>query len=325
MVNEYKTVSALRLKRQQWLKVLDGEDQHSIYRQLAQVAWDAASFKVINEARKLTVANSHDGFRLNGLIHDLLDRGFFTTQLLAIRRLTDVNYPLEGRKSVWSLTGLLDDMAESHRLLTRAAMFEVEGLEYDVKRVRERFDKWSEQPHQGLRVVPNDMNFGNIVFRHSSINRLIGKTVTSIIPDDTVGTEVFTGLREMIVASCDAANLYVNKFLAHAASPDDRRGDNADSVDVTLGMLREAHQVICQVASFLSIYVLGAAHPNYLPVPQYNLWENIEVPLVNLKNIPDLRKVWAESNSELHDWTHWGLDGYARDCAPKKSDFTAVT
>ena len=89
MTHTTSTMVSLKVKRKQWLKVLAGEDRHSIIKQLSQLAWNAASFQVVNEARRVAPSDPEGGVQLNGLMHQLLDRGFFSNQVVGIRRLND--------------------------------------------------------------------------------------------------------------------------------------------------------------------------------------------------------------------------------------------
>jgi hypothetical protein len=307
--------SELAVKRRKWLEVLGGNDQHSIGRQLAQIAWDFASFAVVNEARRLAAPHPSAAAPLNGLLHELLDRGFFTSQLLAIRRLADSEqYPLEGNRATWSVTALLADMAKDRNLLTRKAIFEAEGLQYDHKVVEAKWAEWCNSAPQGprrvARMVPPELNYHLIVMRHRDVSRLAGIASAEIKDDDAVKAEVFDDLAAKVKTSSSKVNEHVNKYLAHAAAPGDRVSIDPEAAGVTLNLLKESHKCFCQVASFLSIFVLGDAHPNFLPVPQYNLYEYIERPLVDSSHVGLLKKAWDDVDREWHEWTHWGLDGY---------------
>ena len=111
---------------------------------MCRMIWNAAAFRVINEARRLAPPAEEDTVQLNGLVHELIDEGFFEGQLLAIRRLTD-RYPITGDRrgyDVWSLTSLLNDMQDHAVLMTRANFFAAEGLEYDVDSVRQRANEY---------------------------------------------------------------------------------------------------------------------------------------------------------------------------------------
>jgi len=138
-------------KRKQWLEAVNGNDRHSIHTQLTR---DAASFAVINEARRLAPVDSGGVVKLNGMMHRLVNRTFLITQSSAIRRLVDV-YELEGKRGVFSLTGLLDDMMKHRYLMTRQALFDTEDLAYDYEPIRAEAEKYyQDQTKAGNRSFP---------------------------------------------------------------------------------------------------------------------------------------------------------------------------
>jgi hypothetical protein len=138
-------------KRKQWLEVLSGSDQNSINRQLAQLTWDAAAYRVINEARlfakPVDPRNPHGNVQLSGLMHNLIERGFFISQMVAIRRLTDKS-SLDGSMGVYSLTGLLNDILKHHYLITRRSIFDAEQIEYEAATIERRAHKFYEEQRQ---------------------------------------------------------------------------------------------------------------------------------------------------------------------------------
>ena len=119
-----KTIEQFRTRRDLWIECFNGNDPHSIMNQICRMVWNTAAFQVINEARRLARPAEENTVQLSGLIHELIDEGFFEGQLLAIRRLTDT-YPItddsRGR-DVWSLTSLLDDMRNHVHLMTRGKL-----------------------------------------------------------------------------------------------------------------------------------------------------------------------------------------------------------
>lgn len=269
-------------KRKQWLEVLSGEDRHSIISQITRMTWDAAAFRVVNEARRLAPRDPDGGVQLNGLMHSLLDRAFFASHMAAVRRLTDDRYPLNGKKGVYSLPALLKDMRKHRELLTREAIFAAEDLEYDED-------------------------------RHKQIDRLAGVQAQDRQTGDTVREKVFIDLQQKIEKATEDVKCHVDKFIAHAATPGSREIVGADEAGLTLNHLWRAHQHLCEVASFLAIYVLGDSFPGALPIPQYDLFKYIERPLVTASQVDKLADLWRQIEKETHGWSQWGLDQYAKE------------
>lgn len=66
-------------KRKLWLEVLSGKDKHSVVHQITAMTWNAAAYQVVKEARRLAPADPEGGVQLNGMLHRLIDHGFFNT------------------------------------------------------------------------------------------------------------------------------------------------------------------------------------------------------------------------------------------------------
>src|ERR1039457_4879895 len=73
-------------KREEWLFWLNGDDQHSIWRQITSLLWDYALFKTIRELRVEAAQNPTEGIGFNAPVLHLLESGFVITQATGIRR-----------------------------------------------------------------------------------------------------------------------------------------------------------------------------------------------------------------------------------------------
>lgn len=319
MTQTTSTPVSLKIKRAQWLNVLAGEDEHSIIKQLSQLAWDAASFQVVNEARRLAPSDPEGGVQLNGLLHRLLDRGFFTDQVLGIRRLNDT-FPLEGERGVFSLTGLLDDLLKHRHLLNRKDIFEAEGLKYDYDDVKEALQEYSNKKikaGEGAYAVPRDLVWRRYELRHEYLDRLMGVLAGERKPDDVIQESALINLRSKVASACGDVITVATKFIAHAATPESRAVVSAVDAKVSLDQIGAAHRSLCQVTGFLAIYVLGDSCPGFLPTPQFDQFVYIEKPLIDKSEVPILELVWGQLNDEYQAWSQWGLDEYETEFGAK--------
>jgi hypothetical protein len=183
-------------------------------------------------------------------------------------------------------------------------------LEYDYDAVQQRKIEWRASQTASVSYVPPELNSKRILSRHRALSQLAGVDFEARRPDDVIGAAVFVDLERRIEQTCESAGTYVNKFLAHSAAPENRAAYNADGLEVTLATLKAAHKSFCEVTAFLSLYVLGDAHPNFVPIAQYNLWEHIDRPLVRAEQVEGLRRAWQHCEKEWHEWTSWGMKGY---------------
>lgn len=295
-------------KRTEWTRWLDGDDRHSVMNQITRMIWDAAIFRVINEARRLAPKDLEGGVQLNGMIHDLINRGFFVGQANAIRRLTDKSLAA-GSRGVYSLHGLLEDMEKHAHLITREHIFAAEGLAYDGKPVREAFEEYCQQQERagnGGCGVPNSLDWLRVDERHRQIDRLAGVAKNKRSRKDAVRPECFGRLKKKLDV-CGKLSAYVDKFIAHAATPGSRALVKADELNITLGNLWEAHEAVCTVANFVDVYLLTGTSHGFLAVPQYNQFKYIDQPLIAKEVVARLHEVWHEYDLETHKWAAWGM------------------
>jgi len=303
-------------KRKKWLEALSGEDRHSIIHQLTQMTWDAAAFRVVNEARRLAPRDPDGGVKLNGLMHSLLTRAFFVSHMAAVRRLRDDRWTLEGKRGVYSISALLKDMLEHQELLTREAIFAAEGLEYDYEPVRQRFEEYSRKQREAGKQafsVPSELWWHKHEYRHEQFDCLAGVAPQDRRPRDMVRESVFRNLKEKVGGATEEVVTHVNKYIAHSAAPESRSLVNADEAGLTLSHLWDAHQHLCEVAGFLAICVLGDSCPSFLPGPQYDQFRHIERPLIESSQVGLLGDLWDKFDRESDAWSQWGLDQYEKE------------
>jgi hypothetical protein len=300
-------------RRDLWLRCLSGDDRHSLSRQIQRLVWHAAAFRVVNESRRLAPPAKGGGVKLNGLVHELIDHGFFTSQAVAVRRLLD-GYKLDDpKRGVYSLVSLLEHMRSHAGLITRRHVFDAEQLAYDYSSIKEEHIKYRDERREaGERAygVPWRLNYHQHERRHVALDRLCGVIASQRSESDSVKPAVFETLRDRLQEAGQGFQQLVDKYLAHAASPESRGLVNADNGSVTLAELWEMHKVVCQVANFVSVYVLGSHNLGFLALPQYDQFRYITHPLAREEAVPELQTTWKEFEKEIHQWALWGLDEF---------------
>jgi hypothetical protein len=125
-------------KREEWLFCLNGDDQHSIWREITSLLWDYALFKTIRELRVEAAQNPTEGIGFNAPVLRLLEAGFVITQATGIRRLSEKQWR-DPTKRVISLRALLDEIKTERELLTREVYLACHGLPYDPAPAKKRF------------------------------------------------------------------------------------------------------------------------------------------------------------------------------------------
>ncbi len=287
-------------KFEEWKNILLGEDKHSIRNQTYNMIWDSAVFQCINESRKYAAKDDKGEPKLNKMVHSFINDSFFTTQLLWIRRLTDKC------SDVCSLYSLIEDIKKNRTILTRKNILAAHNLPYDYERAREvlrqntpKIKKGNAQPQ----TVPNEIELSKDI--HGRIDSMIGITADRRSPDDLIPEDTlqFDDKWE----SVKGLRVYVNKYIAHSATPMSRKVV-PDEIEGALGKVLDAHKIICETASFIGNKVLFCGFGSVLSISRYgqydqfDLFEYLDEPVASAKTIENLRKLWEKYRSETERW-----------------------
>lgn len=284
-------------ERKDWLL---GDDAHSIRNQIHSMIWDSAVYQSINEARKYAATDDAGRTELNAMVHHFIDRCFFATQAMAIRRLLDEG-PSSGPKSVYSLRGLLNDMERHCHLLTRKAMLCALDLPYDyINRKAELDQAWD----GSLRLVgPEHRKCGASETIHRYLDSLTGVDPSRRSPSDLVQASFFHWLKRRLERH-KAIRRFVDKFLAHSATRESRATLADRETDVLLGQIQDAHETIWQTADLAGTCLFGAGLPGML-VTAFNQFEHFDRPWATEETVAKLRELWDEYRATISKWRQW--------------------
>jgi hypothetical protein len=201
-------------------------------------------------------------------------------------------------------------------LMTRANFFADEGLEYDIETIRQKeweyFQKHTKNG-SGALWIPKDVNSHRVEQRHNEIDALTNVNKEQRSPNDTVSVDILNFLIDKVTHSTDNIKLRVDKYIAHAASPESRQVINADEISLTLNCLWESHRIICQVANFLDMYLLSRTSHTFLPTPQYDHLEFIDKPLVSSEQVELISNTWHKFYRETESWGSWGIESLKKE------------
>jgi hypothetical protein len=301
-------IDVLRRKRAQWLDCLSGKDRNSIMQQIYSMIWNAAAFRIVIEARRLAPRDSNGQPQLGGLMHALLDRSFFDSQAVTIRRLTDGGYDIDDpKRGIYSLGALIRDLLKHAPLFARENMFAAEHLPYDYVEIRRRWFEYDRGRGDSREAtfVPRELDWSPSESRHEQIDRLAGVRQEERRPNDLCRVAVLDELTSRLKECAGDFKKYVDKFLAHAASPESRLTINADEVELTFGHLWQAQQVVCEIANYVSVHWLGGPQHAFLATMTRDRFQYLDQPLVSAEDMSKLRKAWDSFEVETREWAHW--------------------
>lgn len=292
--NKHKTVQrvrGLKKKLEEWKNTLVGEDMHSIRNQIYNMIWDCAFFQCINESRRYAAKDDKGNIKQNEPLHTFINQSFFKTQLLSIRRLTDK------RSDVYSLNRLIEDMKKHSGVLTRKNILDVHNLPYDYEEARADFDSNTDWT-QGPVFEPNEIGHSEDI--HNRIDSITGVTVSKRSPDDLIPDSIFKRLEDELTRIEDLCK-YVNKYIAHSATPKSRKVI-PEEIEGALGKVLNAHKIICEAASFIGKNLLFCGLGYFLPTPQFDQFEYLDEPMASKESIERVRQVWEKYRTETEQW-----------------------
>jgi len=280
-VKDKELLACFREKLKRWKTCLsDEKDCHSIYNQLTRLFWDHAVYRTFNEARRRSEETNDASTGLQGTIIDLLDRNFMDSQAIAIRRLTDQ------RKDVVSLRSLVNEIKENANLYIRENYVCYDGISFD------------ETPDDDHHIKH---------CRHSRQTRydyLSGKDKDSRSRDDKLSSAVFAAMEKEIEEDfkiTEEVRTYVNKWVAHAAAPWNRKQHVKVLDEISLRKLDECYQALIRIGKKVELLI-----DNLLlccvPTPLFDKLKNWDKPVVITQDLKALEKYWCERVREIEGW-----------------------
>ena len=182
-----------------WIDCLKGNDENSIFKQITIMIWDTAIFRFILESRQIQVGRNPNNPPLNASFHSFIDRNYFQAQVAFIRRLADKSrYGLTGRKGIYSLYSLLDDISKRRTELTREVFIELRHLPYDytdLQRGEKEFIAQQAKENKSAFWIPPKFNWQDSAQAHGTFDRLCGVQIRERTPQDVMSEKVFSKLK----------------------------------------------------------------------------------------------------------------------------------
>ena len=290
-----------------WEDCLNGNDTNSIFQQITTMIWDTGIFRIFLAARQSELKKNPQAPELNDALHSFIDRSYFQSQSVIIRRITDEPYPLTGIKGVYSLHALIKDIKSYRNELTRKTFFELKSMPYDYNELRRREEEYclSQTPGKGF-FIPPELQWHPIEEAHCTFDRLAGVTAHNRNPSDQVDSNVFCRLRDRL-SVCTEISSYVDKFIAHSSTPDSRFIQNYNETTITLNHIWEAHRAIFEVANFLSSTLFDKEHMALaIEIPSfYMFWDK---PLIEHGELDLIRNTFENYQKETETWRTEGID-----------------
>lgn len=308
-VSMAQPAKGLKEKFEEWKNMLVGKDMHSIRNQIYNMIWDCAFFQCINESRRYAAKDDKGNIKRNGPLHSFINQSFFKTQLLSIRNLTDKDFNRVQKDkpyTVYSLYNLIEDIKKNGAILTRKNILAAYNLPYDYKKARADFDNNTDWT-QGSVFEPNEIGHSEDI--HRQIDSVTGIMTDKRSPDDLIPDNIFKQFEDKQKEIKELYE-YVNKFIAHSATPDSRKAIS-DEIKEALGKILNAHKIICETASFIGNKILFCGFGDFLsisrygPFDQFDVFEYLDEPIASKETIEKLKEFWEKYRIETNQWNNW--------------------
>jgi hypothetical protein len=290
-----------------WVNCLKGNDANSIFNQISMMVWDTAIFRLILEGRQIQIENEPKHPAINGSLHSFIDRNYFASQSACIRRLTDDSASLTGKRGVYSVSALIRDLNNYRSDLTRENYFRLRSMQYDFTEIRKKEQEFFRTQTTGTAFfVPSEFDWERVAEAHQLFDRLSGCTYENRQPSDMVLEKVFVRLQERLTA-CKAITDYVDKFVAHSATPESRSIQNIEASKITLRHIWDAQQIIFEVAEFISGVLLSESHMA-LAIESPGFFQHWSTPLFDKSESERLYDAFKRYRKETENWNQNSID-----------------
>lgn len=258
-------------KRKLWSAWLRDDKYHAIRKQIAEMVWNDAVFRVLNDARK--PADGSPVSATNGLLGNFLNQGYVSSQILAVRRLVD----RRNRNDVISLPRLLTDMERFRSKLTRELYVCDDGRDYEAaEQQHSKFDQIS--------GVASHRRSRNDVISEGTLKFLSNK-----LQDESI--------KNIVALS--------HKFLAHAADENSRLTITGP-VYPLFNTVMKAHRSIVEVFYDVESIIFNSVYFGMAPLLPLGALKGLELPYASEATIKKLREVWATYSKERERWGDGG-------------------
>jgi hypothetical protein len=291
------TLAAFREKRRTWLTWLETDEHHAIWQVLSTMVWRDVVFRTIAE-----VANSDPESGLhNPLITEALLSGYFSTQVLAIRRLMD-----NASKHVISLPRLLKDLRRNLKLLTRENVVGFDGLPYDHEAAQQRVMlaqiRQGGEPFWAARTGPDA--YFPAQQAQQQFDRLTSVQAESRRRDDRLPARIIETLEKWLAESgADEIVKWSHTLLAHAAGPTSPNRSAIAAAAPTADKITECIRSFVRVAEAVTNSILlHSGRGMLVPIPQYNPFEKLDRALARFSDRAVLDGYWDKFAKERNGY-----------------------
>ncbi len=264
--------------------------------------YETLIYRCILKARSIAPKDDEGKLKLNGAIHNFIDKCFFITQLMTIRRLTD-----KKGSDIISLYQLLKLMKQNNKHLTRKNYFMIlqeKGYHYDYSEIRKREEEYIRKnlnEDNPTIWIPDEFDWQKSSDFHLRFDKLSKTQFNNRTPEDIIAPSVFENLFNRL-GTCENLRDHVDSFIAHSLNSEKIEKLDDEALRITLNQLWGAQKIICSVINFVGLYLIGISDYMLLPLTHGQILHYIEEPLVSKEKKTELYKEEEVFRNEMFSW-----------------------
>lgn len=306
-VSDHASLNEYREVREEWTRQLAFEDEGAIWDQIHDLVWNQCVFNLILESRELSDKAGEGFASQNWIVGSFIDRGYWSAQLLAIRRLMDPRHK-DDRRQVISIPRLISDIECYSHLITRENYVCFDGIVYDYESDRREFYSKRDFRHQGETSSSALPSFGPGSFRRSEIRHEFFDRLSKTDPsnrqrNDGISDTYLNELKERLPTDdWQKIKRFADKRLAHASDPS--HSDNVlskkDLPDIEL--VQRSIRVLYETALLLSVETLNCYETDPLPTPVYGFMKGLDNSWIPECALGSLHTFWDQQATEIGNW-----------------------
>ena len=282
-------------KFQIWKSLWNGDDENSILKQIQEMMWRAAIFEVLKNIHNNSLSQNDNKEIPNWIFWDYIFSSHFEIQANAIMRLLDRD--ARKKRDVFSLYCLILDIKENCKYLTRNNILESLNLPYEYK--------------NGLTNPGQDTYETGLCMtsysRHKKIDNLTNITdENDRNPSDTISSDIIIWIEKQLdIVEIQDIKMYRHKYVAHAATNESRCGNDLEDMEISLGKISKANEIICKVANFIAENILGCSQMTFLAANISDVIENFDKPVISGDGLSLISDKFDEYRRQAEQWCNW--------------------
>jgi hypothetical protein len=280
------------------LRIILMSDSNSVLPQISAIVMDLGILRSILKAFDTTKDPQTGVIATNPIITEFILRHYATSQTMAIRRQT------QNRTDVYSLRRILTEIESNHALFTRENICAEARIELDINVTIAKYDKFiRELLGNGVESwsTPESLDVDKTQWIHRMIDQISGVSEAHRSSGDCLNTIWLKSKSDQLKHASNRVVIHSHKFLAHAATLEDRIESGLPKWNETYNDITDALREIVRITIdiYKLIYLGGGV--GFVPVlPEYML-SNLNAPIGYLSP-EEFKTIWDELSNEVSTW-----------------------